>query len=54
MLCWRWYCCDRSVFLGITVSLLVSQYLLRKEKSADAARNAFGEGEADKDVEVQH
>eukprot|EP00752_Nemacystus_decipiens_P009234 g8248.t1 len=40
-----------SVFLGITVSLLVSQYLLRKEKSADAARNAFGEGETDKDVE---
>ncbi|CAM9584892.1 unnamed protein product, partial [Ectocarpus sp. 8 AP-2014] len=34
-----------SVFLGITVSLLVSQYLLRKEKSADAARNAFGDGQ---------
>ncbi|CAN0018639.1 unnamed protein product, partial [Laminaria digitata] len=33
-----------SVFLGITVSLLVSQYLLRKEKSVDAARTAFGAG----------
>ncbi|CAM9393900.1 unnamed protein product [Ectocarpus fasciculatus] len=42
-----------SVFLGITVSLLVSQYLLRKEKSADAARNAFGDGQGgDKDVEI--
>ncbi|CAB1117802.1 unnamed protein product [Ectocarpus sp. CCAP 1310/34] len=42
----------QSVFLGITVSLLVSQYLLRKEKSADAARNAFGDGQGgDKDVE---
>lgn len=28
----------------MTVSLLVSQYLLRKEKSADAARTAFGSG----------
>jgi len=43
---------DRSVFLGITVSLLVSQYLLRKEKSAAAALNAFGDGGGDKDVEV--
>lgn len=43
----------RSVFLGIAVSLLVSQYLLRKEKSAVAARNAFGEQEGlDRDVEV--
>eukprot|EP00903_Cladosiphon_okamuranus_P016208 g14956.t1 len=41
-----------SVFLGITVSLLVSQYLLRKEKSANAARNAFGDGETNKDVEI--
>eukprot|EP00904_Undaria_pinnatifida_P007356 jgi/Undpi1/3750/HiC_scaffold_16.g07119.m1 len=40
-----------SVFLGITVSLLVSQYLLRKEKSADAARTAFGAG-GDNDVEI--
>ncbi|CAM9718842.1 unnamed protein product, partial [Sphacelaria rigidula] len=30
------------VFLGITVCLLVSQYLLRKEKSAGNARDAFG------------
>ena len=44
-------CVNRSVFLGITVSLLVSQYLLRKEKSADAARTAFGAG-GDNDVEV--
>ncbi|CAM9199784.1 unnamed protein product [Scytosiphon promiscuus] len=44
-----------SVFLGIAVSLLVSQYLLRKEKSAAAASNAFGEQEGlDRDVEVLH
>lgn len=42
----------RSVFLGITVSLLVSQYLLRKEKSRGNALNAFGEGD-DGDIEVR-
>lgn len=41
----------RSVFLGITVCLFVSQYLLRKEKMAEARRQAFGDG-ADGDIEV--
>lgn len=39
------------MFLGITVSLLVSQYLLRKEKSVGNARGAFG---GDGDIEVRH
>lgn len=35
------------MFLGITVCLLVTQYLLRKEKSTAAAKSAFGVGALD-------